>query len=373
MNKTHHIVFGGSIDGIMATAIYLHNQVQPLDMYRLYPVFSFIRDDKFPNLIKSINLNKEKDVLIIIDYENHPECDLWVDHHFNEVMGSEPVINSKMSYDPGARSSTRLMQNIKMEKISPKYSKAFIDMVEVIDGSEFDSTKFIFTDTHPLMVLRAYLERSFTSEMIYGRIIEMMCNTHFNIKKAIYQLKINTDCVSELRKEAESISKEILVVGDLSIVRQRKPNKFPRYSEFYMRPETKYSLRLTLINSERYHIHIGFNKWCGQPNEINIGSVLSKIPYLIKGGGHYGVGGGIIEEKYIDTLLDDLSQIFYKKEEYMEEEMEKTGVDKVNDPVESQAEEMVKSGEAIDIHEGREKASKQKINNESKNGKKEIQ
>ena len=370
MNKTHHIVFGGNMDGIMAAAIYLHNQVQSLDMYRLYPAFSFIRDNKFPNMVKSINLNKEKDILIITDCENHPECDLWVDHHFNDIMGNEPVINSKMSYNPNAKSSTRLMQNIKSEKASPKYSKAFIDTVEMIDGSEFESTKFIFTDTHPLMVLRAYLERSFTSDMIYGRVVEMMCNTHFNIKKAIYQLKIGIDCVNELRKEAESIQKEMLIIGDLSIVRQRKPNKFPRYSEFYVRPETRYSLRLTLINSERYHIQMGFNKWHNQSNEINIGSILSRIPYLIKGGGHYGVGGGIIEEKYIDNLLDDLSQIFYRKENFMEEEMEKTGVDKINDPIESKAEEMVKSGEAKSIHDGREKASQ--LKGKDQNGKKGI-
>jgi hypothetical protein len=86
--------------------------------------------------------------------------------------------------------------------------------------------------------------------------------------------------------------------------------------------------------------------------------MLSNFKYLISGGGQFNSGGGILNATDSERLLDDLS-IHLNKEEPMDE-MEKVGVDKESDPVESKAEMMVKTGEATDLNDARKKASLKK-------------
>jgi hypothetical protein len=228
----------------------------------------------------------------------------------------------------------------------------------MIDQASYRNVHQIFNDTSPLMILRAYIERVFPSEMMFSRIVEMIAKTHFDFRKAIYQLKLDENVINILRKEAEKTGKFMTVSGNFSVISQKRVNQYPRYSEFYIRPETKYSVRITSTGNKRMYLQIGYNKWSKSPNEINIGKMLSKINYLIAGGGHFGVGGGILNESDTDRLLDDLS-IILNKEDPLEEEIEKVGVDKDADPIEAKAESMIKTGEEKSLNDAREKACKQ--------------
>ena len=82
---------------------------------------------------------------------------------------------------------------------------------------------------------------------------------------------------------------------------------------------------------------------------MNIGKFLTELSY-VQGGGHFHVGGGVVENKNIEQFLDDLS-IATKNEE--EIPMEKYGVDKT-DKVEKAANEMIKKGEAANLDEARQ-------------------
>lgn len=355
MNKIHHIVFHDDIDGIFSAAIYLHDHVKD-NVYRLYPVSSTSRGEKFEVMIRSMGLKNGTDFLVILDYENHERCDFWVDHHWSKTMGEHPVINSKIFYNPTSPSAARLLYENVNESNGLKLLYDLLNMVDIIDNANYKSVNQIFHDTHPLMILRSYIERSFPSDMMFCRIVEMLSTTHFNLKRALYQLRITDMTVYELRKDVEKAKKAITIAQDISIIRQSRPGKYPRYAEFYIDPKIKYSVRLSTIPQNKIYFQIGYNKWHSEPNEIDIGKMLSSMSYLLKGGGHYSVGGGIASQENTERLLDDLYKNLNKEEALMED-MEKVGVDKECDPIESKAESMVKTGEANNIAEARKKAS----------------
>ena len=357
MDKAHHIVFHDDIDGIISAAIYLHNNVGD-DTYRLYPVASTSRGEKFEAMVKAMWLKPESDFLVILDYENHRDSSLWIDHHWSKVIGDEPVINSKIIYNPTATSAARLIsKHLKANPNVQEYSETFLDMVDVIDHSDYKTINQIFSDTHPLMLLRAYIERSFHSDMMFCRIVEMIANTHFNFRKALYQLRLSKRIIFDLQKDVERTRKAMVVSGSMSIIRQSRPGKYPRYAEFYINPKVKYSVRLSTISQDKIYFQVGHNKWHEESNEVDIGRLLSSISYLLNGGGHYSVGGGIVLNKDTETLLDDLCINLNDGESSMSDEMEKVGVDKENDPIESKAESMVKTGESKNIDEARKKAA----------------
>ena len=355
-DTVYHVVFYDDIDGIISAAIFLHKLLESNKTYRLYPASSQSRGDKFESLIKSMKL-KDTDILIILDYEYHTRCNLWVDHHFSPTMGNEQVINDKIVYDPNAKSAASLLLSHGTKHgYVYSYNTGFIKTVDMIDKVEFKSVNQIFTDTNPLMILRAYIERTFHSEMMFSRVVEMLAYTSFDFGKALYQLKIDKKkIILDLQAEAAKTSKEMVICGNMSVIRQSRPGKFPKYAEFYIKPEIKYAVRLSRISMNKLYLQIGSNKWHQEPNSINIGKMLSGIKYLTKGGGHYSVGGGVVEEKDCEELIDDLSVMLNNGVE-MSEEMEKVGVDKENDPIESKAEEMVKTGEVKSIDEARKKA-----------------
>ena len=358
MNKIHHIVFHDDIDGIVSAAIYLHDQVKNNETYILYPASSTSRGDEFNLMINNMNLKDDYDFLVILDYEYHSRCDLWIDHHWSKSMGDKPIINDKVIYDHNSPSAARLIHTYLLPAISSaSYSNKFLDMVDIIDTANYITVDQIFNDTHPLMILRAYIERSFHSDMMLCRIVEMMSRNHFYLEKTLYQLRLSEIIVTELQKNDVDRAKEAMVIsGNLSIIRQGRPGKYPRYAEFYIQPEVKYAVRLSNIKKNKVYFQVSYNKWHEEENKINIGRLLSGISYLKSGGGHFNVGGGIVMDNHNERLLDDLCINLNDGESSMNDEMEKVGVDKENDPIESKAESMVKTGSAKDIAEARKKA-----------------
>ena len=371
MGKVHHIVFHDDIDGIISAAIYLHDSVDT-DVYRLYPVSSTSRGEKLESMVKAMRLKSDTDFLVILDYENHKRSDLWIDHHWSKIMGDEPVINSKIIYDPNIASAASLVKKYLKKRLNtPEYSDGFLQMVDTIDKAGYDTVKQIFNDTHPLMVLRAYIERSFHSDMMFCRIVEMISSTNFDFRRALYQLKISRRVIYDLQKDVEKTKRAMLVSQNLSVIRQSRPGKYPRYAEFYINPDIKYSVRLSTIPQNRIYFQVGYNKWHEKPNEVDIGKMLSSINYLLKGGGHYSVGCGIVSQEKAETLLDDLCINLNDGESSMSDEMEKVGVDKECDPIESKAESMVKTGDAKNIDDARKKAAESAEESEGKDAKEE--
>jgi len=338
-----HIAFHDDVDGIVSAAVFLKAGFRN-PIYRLYPVSSSMRGKNFQSLVESMNL-EEKDELVVLDYEHHPRANIWFDHHYSPDFGQEPVSNKSIRYNPNKLSAASMI----IEEYSKSYQfpKSISDSVDMVDSAGYSDPKLIFNDESPIMILRAYLEKIIPHDMSYCRIVEILNECNLDIDAALYVMKIDKSYVKIIRDEAFKAKEHLVVNNNMSILRQRRPNQFPRYCEYLIIPNIKYCIRLTKVDGQNVYFQIMCNKWHVTPNEINIGKSLSKIKFLNKAGGHFHVGGGVVKEDDVEKLLDELCYLFNK-----EEPMEKYGVDK-EDPVEKQASEMVKTGSEASIDSAR--------------------
>lgn len=286
--------------------------------------------------------------LAILDFEYSDRADLWIDHHFNQDLGPDPVRNPRIFYNPAAKSTVSL--------IAEKYQceearKELVGMSNMIDSASYPNVNFIFESDHPLMILRAYLETAFPAEMMYCRIVEMITACNFDIEKALRRMRIGSESVKNVRNTAKRINRDMTVFGKCSVVNQSRQNQFPRYSEFLVSPGVEYAIRMSLSGPHNRYIQIGHNQWVGKPNKLNLGEFMRNLPY-VRGGGHFGVAAGVIKNEDEQRFLDDVD-IYFNTEE---ENMEKYGVDK-NDPVENRAQELVKEG--VDLSDAREQSQEE--------------
>jgi len=347
MPGTTHIFFHDDVDGIISAALFLYNNEGV--RYRLYPVTSTMRGDKFDTLIASIKKYKY-DIKVILDYQYHSEANLWIDHHYNPTFGDCIIHNENIFYDPKSKSATRLVFKSGTSRYyNLDLVNEGIDMVDMIDSADYPNVEMAFKDKSPMMILRAYLERVYPSEMTYCRIIESIVNNKMDVKEALYRMKIGSESIRELEKAAFQVKDQMVVVGNISIINQKRRKQYPRYSEYLVMPEIKYSIKITPIGNDNVVIQIGFNQWQKSPNKINIGIDLLPIvkDYIITFGGHYNVGSGMVKAENLEQFIDDVTKILNE-----EEDMEKYGVDPT-DPVEVRAAELVKEGSVKNIEEGR--------------------
>lgn len=354
-----HIVFHADVDGIFGAALFLHKSLgDGMDNYVLHPALSSQRGDRFKERVIHMNLAPD-DELVIIDYENHDRSTLWIDHHFNPRMGDKPVKTNNIYYDSSKDSAAGLVAEMLYGK---KYSDDVSDLVlaaDMIDRGKYPEIKYAFDSTDPAMLMRARIEHGFPAEMMFSRIVETLSDVDFDLVKANRRLDITEHDSNKLRADVDKVKRHIVIFNKISLIRQTRPSQFPRYAEYYLFPDIKYSVRASAISKTKLNIQIGFNKWQDEPNELNIGKFLMSLSY-VRGGGHKDVGGANMDPEIFERFMDDLSIETHNEEEEMpqEEEMEKYAVDQT-DPVEKKAEEMVKTGAAKNIDEAREKASEE--------------
>lgn len=343
----NHIFFHDDLDGIVSTAMYmLYSKEWPS---RLHPVSSTMRGKKFSHFFNAAK--GQGGTNVILDYEHCAGVDVWIDHHYDQSFGDNPINTKSITYDHRARSAVALVAK---RFACEEAHKELVSDLETIDSCGYENVDMIFTDTSPIMNIRSYLEIGCPSEMAICRIAEVMCNLKLDVYSSAYLMKINSYYTKELKKNAVKIKNDMLVAGGVSIVNQKNSNKFPRYSEFLVNPEVRYSIRTTNIGNGNVRISVGSNQWHDQKNDTNIGSLFLSNKHgleITQWGGHFGVAGGIVKESGMPEFLDVISTILNK-----EDGMEKYAVD-VSDPVEKKAVEFVKTGEVKSISEGRSMAA----------------
>jgi len=360
-----HLFFHNDVDGIVTAAMYIafplrgHAMIADDHDIILHPSQSSNRGAIFSSQIKSL-VDKKNSRIVVVDYEHTPHAVLWVDHHHSDKLGPSPVINSRVLYNPNELSAARVYLNAliddwKLERKEVNCTQ-LIDQVDRIDTAGYINIKEFFEDTSPIMCLSAYLETEFPSSMMFCRIVEMLSNKILNVERAMKCLEIDERYVENLRNKAQAASKTMVVYQNFSVIEQQRPNQFPRYSEYYFKPDLGYAIRITKNSGGQLYIQIGANKWSTRKNEINIGNMLNQLSYKKTGGGHFNVGGCVINAKYRDRFLDDMC-INLNGDYDMKEEMEKYGV-APDDPIEQAATEMVKTGQAPNIQDARMKAQK---------------
>lgn len=351
----NHIVFHNDVDGVVSAALF--QCACPGDRFNytdsiLYPVQSTMRG----NIKKIIDRVSKEDSLAIVDFESDPRADIWIDHHFSPDLGMTKIKNDKIFYDPAAKSAAQLIYDAYYRgTASENEILSTIDMVNTIDSALYPDVKFIFESDHPLMILRAYLETAFPSDMMYCRIVEMLVSTGFNVATALKRTRIDYESVENIKNIAKKILKDMVVFSGCSVVNQTRQNQYPRYAEYFVKPELEYAIRITISGPHQKYIQIGHSQWCGKCNTKNLGEFMRNLSY-VKGGGHFNVAAGVIKNEDEQKFLDDVDLHFHKDDDMME----KYGVDK-EDPVEAKAQELVKTG--MDLNKAREKSQQEKETN----------
>ena len=339
-----HIFTHDDLDGIVSAAMY-KNYFQHDNPCRIRAVPSGCRGERFNRLIDWEV--KEGDKLVVLDFEIHHRANLWIDHHFEHTIGSEPVYGEKVVYDPRARSAAELVYKYIDDE---DFTSDYLADVSKIDINEYESVEEIFTSKTPMMQLRAEMEMMVQNDHALARIAETISACEMCIEDALWILGINHRTVDEVRNEAGRCRKFMTSYGDVVVLSQIRPNQFPRYSEYLMAPNAKYSIRTTKAPNDRFQVQVGANKWAAK-NDVNIGKMMSSLKSAESGGGHFNVGGGrILASKYEDAITEILSHLNDGAD------VEKYAVDK-NDPVEKRAREMVKNA-GVKINEARDMASK---------------
>jgi len=354
--KRFHIFFHDDIDGIVSAAMVLTSFVRK-HSYRLYPVKSAIRGDKFNKLIEKVE-GGDNNTIIIVDYQFNERAHIWVDHHFDKDLGNHVVKNGKLFYDPNAKSAARVIYNWFQDDpiLKGTINPAIITMVDLIDSAGYASVDYVFSSLEPLMILKAYIERlSVFVDSTFSRLVELISLYNFDINKVLFTLGVDYHIIHDLKQSAESIEKVMVINGCMGVTEMNRLYAYPRYAEFFVRPDVKYCVRIINLGGERIHIDIGYNSWHVKPNHLHIGKMLGALDYPISGGGHPGVGGAIIHESDLERFIDDACVQINGPEDSVD--MEKYAVDKT-DPIEEKADEMVKTGQAESKDKAREEAVK---------------
>jgi len=242
-NPVHHIIFKDDIDGITSAAIFLHNHVAG-EAYRLYPM-RYMKKEVFDDVVSSMKIREGHDKLIILNFINHKDSDLWISNKFDSSIGDRPVSTRKILYNPEEGCITKMVQSIPPSRPSTKYSDSFVSVVETITKEWYRSIYQIFNDTHPIMLIRAFLDRNKRDENMICRLVEMLRTTHMDFGKSAFQIKIGPSYLRVLKDDAMSISKSMMVTSNCSTVYQKRATQYPRYSEFLVNKNLKYSISVT--------------------------------------------------------------------------------------------------------------------------------
>ena len=346
------IYFHADVDGIVSAAIYLDAvKAQDKMQYAMYPLFSSMRGGKFASLVDHTADNNDE--VIILDFTYHKKASLWIDHHSNPMFRKS--MSGKLWFDENASSAASVVA--KWAK-SMRYDNPLVDSitpnVDMIDAAKYPSIEYIFTNESPLMLIRAHLDTSFPSETMYCRIVEVLALCHLDVDLAIKVLRIEKLGLQKLNDHVKEAKSHVIKFDNMTLLRQRFPYQFARYVENMVVPGASYNVRISKsLEKGLLYFQAGYNKWSGYKNPLNLGMFIGNHRLIIKGGGHFNVGSGMIKSENVEEMLDDFSSIIAR-----EDTVEKYGVDK-EDKVEKKAEELVKTAAAKDMPDAREKAVKQ--------------
>ena len=171
---------------------------------------------------------------------------------------------------------------------------------EKIDGARFDSVQEAIDLDSPLMRLVSTVTH-FGDDDFYRQAVSILQaeGLHGLADQKWVQAKF-----MKLAPAIEALNKRIkkhgALVGRVAMIHlldgpSHVISKFRQYYEF---PSAVYSV-LLLRTHEMIRISVGYNPWCGQPCDVNIGNICQSYG----GGGHAFVGAiGLPEDKAADAI-----------------------------------------------------------------------
>jgi hypothetical protein len=316
------VFYHNDADGIIGAALFLHNTIGHAKTadYVLHPVQSQSRDS-IDEKVKAARSHRDERV-VIIDYQYSPHADLVIDHHYSSFLGDKFIKNDKLIYDPKAKSCVQVIyDHIMNYKCRSSFNddgvipseggiKEVVEIANMIDSAQYPDNKFFFESDHPAMILNHYISAQPFNANVYNRIVELLWKNCLDVERTLYTLNINTKAIlKSIQDSAKSFEKNLVKNNDFSIAFIKRKNQFPRYAEFYINNDIRYTIRSFPISGDRCQVQFGYNEFHEKSNTFNIGLYASnkeRSGEVISGGGHFNIGSVIIETSKRDEYIDEL-------------------------------------------------------------------
>ena len=312
----HVIIHHNDFDGVISAAILLNGVLASGDSYSLVPVMYIgndsIHDNMLSNLARSKMSDTDENTVYIVDFLYNKICDVWIDHHRNND-GPDVPESAKEFFNPRSKSAASVVMEYIMKNVEKTH--ASLNMVEavkwadIIDSASYKSLDEYIEASSPWLQLRLLIE-DYKKDHISARIVELLCNYGFDAGLVVEIIGGINPIMQAFRKKVDSV-KGALVVSDGGIGHIITPhqNDFPRYSEFYVRPDIKYSIRSFEVDKKGTRkVSVGFNNWGGFENKINIGKTLKDI-FPTGAGGHFDVGAAFCDESEVHENINKIVSV----------------------------------------------------------------
>jgi hypothetical protein len=235
----------------------------------------------------------------ILDYRFVPCAALtwYFDHHgtaFADAQARSYFEDARKTrrfyFDPEATSCTRFIADVAERDFGLRFDALgeLVEWADKVDSARFDSAAHATDQSNPLLRLAAVVEH-YGDDRFLKRFVPRLLDAPVrslaeseDVSRKFAPLGRRQQRFAErVREKAEERGRVVFV--DLTDAVSTTLGKFVTYALF---PRAVYSVVVGLLTSG-IKISIGYNPWCGQPRDRDIGNLCARYG----GGGHPVVGG----------------------------------------------------------------------------------
>jgi hypothetical protein len=230
-------------------------------------------------------------------YSQDPRLSWWFDHHASafQVPGDEAHFRADATgrkfYDPSAKSCTKFLADTVTAKFGFDQSQAplaeLVEWAEIVDGALFPSAKMAVELKEPALRLMTFIENNRDTATAERFIADLVTRPLGDIAADDYVTEPLGPVLEQHARNIEAIRKAAKLDAGVVVfdVADQNIGAFNKFISYYLFPETRYSVGLTL-GGARAKISVGSNPWAKVPRTHDI----SKICERYGGGGHPVVG-----------------------------------------------------------------------------------
>lgn len=309
-SKKNIIVHHNDLDGCVSAALLVRELIQQGEIYSLVPVMYLGNQERhremLESLIKSHFTTGMDHKVFILDFPWHPLADVWIDHHGSSM---EHAPREAMKYLIPQLDSAAEAVAIYLQDTCDDYQESLnttwaISWTGKIDSAKYDGISEYYNCNNPWLVLRLFTDHDKQAHRT-ARIAELLAQYDLDAQIVVDIIGGADKAIEKFQSDIKSVERAIVENHGVGIIITRHRNDFPRYSEYIMRPDIKYSIRVTNAEHGR-EIKVGRNIWHPKMDSTkDIGRIMADL-FPDNGGGHAGIGGAIVSEPLYEDALNKI-------------------------------------------------------------------
>lgn len=245
----------------------------------------------------------------VVDFLYHPEAEFWCDHHTTTFLTSDLRAdfaarqNDLQMYDPGSRSSARLLWNRGGAVLGrPRTLEEMVHWADKIDTADYDCINQALFGSEPALQVSRSLSVDADSKYC-DFLVRTLCVSSLRDLAAHPEVQRRSAQADEMNREGvRRIEEGIELHGNIALFDVIAENtSVNRYSAFYLRPNAQYSIG-TFRSRDSVTVRISANPWL-RFDSPNLGEMMRAAA---EAEGLPGTGGG--HERVGSLRLDKTSQ-----------------------------------------------------------------